>query len=83
MKTDEMTLTLDFDFNMLNRQKKALIERLKGPADSLWGIVHMIDDIQDEAEKQGLWAFPEDVAGNDLGEVRTKKRKTVAKRKER
>lgn len=76
MESKEMTLTLDFDFNMLNRQKKALLKHLEGsPQSMLWGIIHMIDDIQDEAEKQGLWEFPDDT-GNDL---KTKKKTTVRK----
>ncbi len=59
-KGKDITLTLSIDFHMLHKQKARLIERLKGPADLLWGFIHMLDDIQDEAEKQELWKFPED-----------------------
>ncbi len=66
-KPVEITLTLDIGFEMLNKQKKLLLKQLEGhPESLLWGIVHMIDDIQDEAEKQGLWEFS--VAGDDFKE---------------
>ncbi len=82
IKNEEITLTLEIDFNMLDRQKEVLLKRLykEGtPESMLWGLVHMIDDIQDEAERQGLWKFPDDT-GKDLEEV--KKDKVVTKRKE-
>lgn len=82
MKTTDMTFTLGLDFDMLNKQKKLLLEQLEGlPQSMLWGIVHMIDDIQDEAEKQGLWEYP-DSSGEDLGKVRRQKSKENPKASE-
>ena len=57
---EEVTLTLDIDFNMLHKQKQLLLKELEGKPESLlWGIVHMIDEIQDKGEELGLWKFPD------------------------
>lgn len=65
MRQAEINLTLDIDWEMLHEQKKTLFTLLflkKAPTEKeatlLDGIVTMIDDIQDEAVKQGIWKFP-------------------------
>lgn len=52
------------DWDLLHEQKYRLIQLLNQVKadryDPLWGLVFLIDDLQDRAAKQGLWAFPED-----------------------
>ena len=80
-KSKEITLTLDIDFDMLNRQKELLLKQLGGnPASSLWGLIHMIDDIQDEAEEHRLWKFPDDT-GKGSKKAKAKKKTTTKKEK--
>ena len=56
------------DFDMLHHQKYALIYLLEAGKDKnseLWGLVHMIDDLQDLVEARGYWSFPEDATTDD------------------
>ena len=54
------------DWDLLHRQKLVLVERLSGKAfesseaEALWGIVHLLDALQDDAVAAGRWRFPED-----------------------
>jgi hypothetical protein len=56
------------DWNLLHRQKRVLVEWLSGKPpkppqlDTLWGIVHLLDALQDDAAACGRWQFPEDRA---------------------
>jgi hypothetical protein len=56
------------DWKLLHRQKLLLVEWLSGkpPRSSdvatLWGIVHLLDALQDDAATAGRWRFPEDGA---------------------
>ncbi len=56
------------DWKLLHRQKLLLVEWLSGrppqpsDAETLWGIVHLLDALQDDAEAAGRWRFPEDRA---------------------
>jgi len=54
------------DWDLLHRQKRVLVEQLSsGPfkpsvAEALWGIVHLLDALQDDAVAAGRWTFPGD-----------------------
>lgn len=54
------------DWNLLHRQKLATVQLLATGsmqprnAEALWGIVHLLDALQDDAAAAGLWSFPED-----------------------
>ena len=54
------------DWNLLHRQKRVLVEWLSGQVpqpsqmELLWGIVHLLDALQDDAVADGCWEFPED-----------------------
>ena len=54
------------DWELLHRQKLILVEWLsrqppKPPQlEELWGIVHLLDALQDDAVACGRWQFPED-----------------------
>ena len=54
------------DWDLLHRQKLVLIEWLSGKSlkppqlEELWGIVHLLDALQDDAVVSGRWRFPED-----------------------
>jgi hypothetical protein len=56
------------DWDLLHRQKLVLVEWLGGKPSSkseieaLWGIVHLLDALQDDAEAAGRWRFPESSA---------------------
>ena len=56
------------DWDLLHRQKLVLVEWLSGKslaasqAEALWGIVHLLDALQDDAAAAGRWRFPEDCA---------------------
>jgi len=58
------------DWNLLHRQKLSLVEWLSGQTpkppqlEELWGIVHLLDALQDDAVACGRWQFPEDHAQN-------------------
>ena len=60
------------DWELLHQQKLALLEVLDGldrkssMAEALWGIVHLLDALQDDAVAAGRWAFP-DEAVNSAG----------------
>jgi hypothetical protein len=57
---------MNVDWNLLHQQKLVLLEMLNSiPRDStagqaLFGIVHLLDALQDEAAEDGRWQFPED-----------------------
>ncbi len=52
------------DWDLLHRQKRVLVERLSSDkfkaadTQALWGIVHLIDALQDDAVSAGHWTFP-------------------------
>ena len=54
------------DWDLLHRQKRVLVEQLSGShfkppeTETLWGIVHLLDALQDDAAAAGRWVFPED-----------------------
>jgi len=65
MQQAPINITLDIDWPMLHKQKQTLFTLLflkKAPTEEeaklLDGLVHLIDYIQDEAEKEGVWKFP-------------------------
>ncbi len=57
------------DWDLLNQQKLALLKMLGYKDDgtsqskSLWGIIHLLDALQDEAVENGLWAYPDENPG--------------------
>ncbi len=52
------------DWDLLHQQKLALLRVLDGmgrdapAAEALWGIVHLLDALQDDAAEAGRWTFP-------------------------
>lgn len=52
------------DWDLLYQQKLALMRVLDGmnretpTAEALWGIVHLVDALQDDAADAGRWTFP-------------------------
>lgn len=52
------------DWDLLHRQKRVLVEHLSrdklntADTQALWGIVHLIDALQDDAVAAGRWIFP-------------------------
>jgi hypothetical protein len=54
------------DWDLLNQQKVALLKMLGYKNDgtsqskALWGIIHLLDALQDEAVEKGVWAFPDE-----------------------
>ena len=54
------------DWDLLHRQKLILVEWLSGKppkppqVEILWGIVHLLDALQDDAVADGRWVHPED-----------------------
>lgn len=52
------------DWDLLYQQKLALLRVLDGmnrdtpTAEALWGIVHLVDALQDDAADAGRWTFP-------------------------
>ena len=52
------------DWDLLHRQKLVLLTVLDGmdgdsaTAEALWGLVHLLDELQDDAAAAGRWAFP-------------------------
>lgn len=67
MQQAKISLTLDVDWPLLHEQKKTLFTLLflkKAPTEEeaklLDGLIYLLDDIQDEAAKQGVWKFPKD-----------------------
>ena len=58
------------DWELLHRQKLLLVEWLSGRApkapemETLWGIVHLLDALQDDAETAGRWQFPDGCVKN-------------------
>jgi len=58
------------DWELLHRQKLVLLKqlndgRLKPPDDAaLWGIVHLLDALQNDAITAGYWTFPDELTMN-------------------
>jgi len=56
------------NWDLLHRQKLLLVEWLSGKSpkpsqvETLWGIIHLLDALQDDAAAAGRWRFPEDRA---------------------
>jgi hypothetical protein len=54
------------DWDLLHCQKLVLVEWLSGQppipsqVETLWGVVHLLDALQDDAVAGGRWQFPED-----------------------
>jgi hypothetical protein len=52
------------DWELLHQQKLVLLRVLDGmgrdtpTAEALWGIVHLLDALQDDAAEAGRWVFP-------------------------
>lgn len=60
------------DWDLLQRQKLVLLGVLDGldrnssVAEALWGLIHLLDALQDDAVSAGRWTFPgESVAAAD------------------
>ena len=59
------------DWDLLHHQKQILVTlrsrlpRLSPEFDALSGIIHLLDALQDEAEADGRWVFPDDMKGDD------------------
>lgn len=58
------------DWDLLHRQKRVLVEWLSGrppkpsQVEVLWGIVHLLDALQDDAVTVGRWQFPDSSVQN-------------------
>lgn len=63
----EITVTLKIDWPLLREQKAELIQAIQHSGDpDGWGLVHLLDDIQDQAvDKCGL---SEELVFGDLSE---------------
>jgi hypothetical protein len=54
------------DWDLLHRQKLTLVEWLSGQPpkppqlEEMWGVVHLLDSLQDDAVAYGRWQFPGD-----------------------
>ena len=52
------------DWELLHRQKLVLLnvldnmDRNSSVAEALWGLVHLVDALQDDAAADGRWTFP-------------------------
>ena len=57
------------DWELLHQQKLVLLnvldnmDRHSSVAEALWGLVHLLDALQDDAAADGRWTFP----GEDKG----------------
>lgn len=52
-------LIKSINWDMLNQQKKLLVELIWNvPNSKLWGLVHLIDQLQDTACDSEMWKFP-------------------------
>lgn len=52
MAKNVLPIMLDLDFKALKKQKTQLVKMIWNKKnDTLWGLVHLIDFIQDEGEK--------------------------------
>lgn len=50
----------NIDWDLLHQQKQMLVKVVwNTPNNELWGVVHLIDTLQDIACEVGLWKFPE------------------------
>ena len=53
------------DWDLLHQQKLVLVDWLSGilpkpsQTEALWGIVHLMDALQDDAVADGRWEFPD------------------------
>ncbi|MFQ5502215.1 MAG: hypothetical protein ACE5EQ_07920 [Phycisphaerae bacterium] len=58
------------DWELLHRQKLVLLNQINDgrlkPSDqeALWGIVHLLDALQDDAITAGRWVFPDEPVMN-------------------
>lgn len=56
------------DWELLHQQKLVLLGVLNGmdrnsaTAEALWGLVHLVDALQDDAAAAGRWTFPDEPA---------------------
>ena len=56
------------DWDLLHCQKLVLVNWLSGQppkpsqVETLWGVVHLLDALQDDAAAAGRWRFPEELA---------------------
>ena len=68
------------DWNLLHQQKLVLLGMLDGTgrdtptAEALWGVVHLLDALQDDAAEAGCWTFPGESAGAATAEAPAPKR---------
>lgn len=68
------------DWDLLHQQKRELLGVLDGMdrdtpiAEALWGIVHLLDALQDDAADTGRWAFPGESADTAAAETPAAKR---------
>ncbi len=62
------------DWELLHQQKLVLLTVLDGMvrespvAETLWGLVHLLDALQDDAAAAGRWAFPDESDDTSEGE---------------
>ncbi len=60
------------NWELLHQQKRVLLELLDSmPQDTptavaLWGLVHLLDALQDDADAAGVWRFPEEAGDTPL-----------------
>lgn len=68
------------DWDLLHRQKVVLLgvlDRMNcdtATAEALWGIVHLLDALQDDAAEAGRWAFPGESVATPAAEAQAPKR---------
>jgi hypothetical protein len=65
------------DWELLHQQKRVLItcvheKRITSfQAESLWGVVHLLDALQDDAAAAGRWTFPGERVGKEVRDGRS------------
>jgi hypothetical protein len=68
------------DWDLLHQQKLVLLgvldrlDRDPSTAEALWGIVHLLDALQDDAVAVGRWTFPNESANTAAVELPSSKR---------
>ena len=68
------------DWELLHQQKLVLLTVVDGmdrdspTAEALWGLVHLLDALQDDAAAAGCWAFPGEPADATVTEPPLSKR---------
>jgi hypothetical protein len=68
------------DWNLLHQQKLVLLRVLDGMdrdtpvAEALWGIMHLLDALQDDAATAGRWVFPDEPASPSAAQTPPLKR---------